>query len=106
MGLDACETPIEQSVCAHALQQKETLIIPDLTKDERTRGNPLVTGEPFIRFYAGVALLADSSGVAIGTLCVIDTLARPGGLPRPCNKRRASKRWRGRSWCTSISAGC
>jgi PAS domain S-box-containing protein len=78
-GLDSCETPISQSVCAHPLAQRETLNIPDLTMDERTRHNTLVTGEPFIRFYAGAPLIT-ASGHAIGTVCVIDTVARPGGL--------------------------
>ena len=78
-GLDLRETPIEQSVCAHALRQADTLIIPDLSLDPRTRTNTLVTGAPFIRFYAG-ALLKTRSGIAIGTLCVIDTVPRPGGL--------------------------
>ncbi len=78
-GLDSCETPISQSVCAHSLAQRETLNIPDLTMDERTRHNTLVTGEPFIRFYAGAPLIT-ASGQAIGTVCVIDTVARPGGL--------------------------
>lgn len=78
-GLGACETPIGQSVCAHSLAQRQTLNIPDLTKDDRTRHNTLVTGEPFIRFYAGAPLLT-ASGHAIGTVCVIDTVARPGGL--------------------------
>lgn len=78
-GLDSCETPISQSVCAHSLAQRAILNIPDLTKDERTRHNTLVTGEPFIRFYAGAPLMT-ASGQAIGTVCVIDTVARPGGL--------------------------
>lgn len=78
-GLGVCETPLDQSVCRHALQQHETLIIPDLTKDPRTRDNTLVTGEPFIRFYAG-ALLLTTSGIPVGTLCVIDTKPRPEGL--------------------------
>ena len=78
-GLDACETPIGQSVCAHSLAQRQTLNIPDLTQDERTRHNTLVTEEPFIRFYAGAPLIT-ASGHAIGTVCVIDTVARPGGL--------------------------
>lgn len=78
-GLAICETPINQSVCAHALAQHETLNIPDLTQDARTRENSLVTGEPFIRFYAGAPLIA-TSGLVIGTICVIDTVPRPGGL--------------------------
>ena len=78
-GLDTCETPIEQSVCAHSLAQRQTLNIPDLTADPRTRDNTVVTGEPFIRFYAGAPLIT-ASGHAIGAVCVIDTVTRPGGL--------------------------
>lgn len=80
-GTKLCETPIEQSVCAHALAQPSTLVIPDLAADHRTRDNTLVTGEPNIRFYAG-ALLNSADGVPIGTLCVIDTKPRPDGLSR------------------------
>lgn len=78
-GLGICETPIEQSVCAHAIAQGSTLNIPDLTQDPRTCDNSLVTGPPFIRFYAG-ALLRTPEGLVLGTVCVIDTVARPGGL--------------------------
>ena len=78
-GLGICETPINQSVCAHALGAPETLNIPDLTLDPRTRDNTLVTGPPSIRFYAGAPLIT-ASGEAIGTICVIDTVPRPGGL--------------------------
>ena len=74
-GLDICETPIEQSVCAHALQQGATLNIPDLTMDARTRDNPLVTGEPYIRFYAGAPLVTPE-GYPLGALCVTDTIPR------------------------------
>ncbi len=79
VGFPACETPLGQSVCAHALRQGGTFVIPDLALDERTKDNALVTGEPFIRFYAGTPLQA-REGVPIGTLCVIDTEPRPGGL--------------------------
>jgi GAF domain-containing protein len=78
-GTELCQTPIEQSVCAHALAQPDTLVIPDLTKDERTRSNTLVTSEPHIRFYAG-ALLKSAEGVPLGTLCVLDLQPRPRGL--------------------------
>lgn len=78
-GLDVCETPLEHSVCAHALQHNDTLIIPDLRLDERTRDNPLVTEAPYIRFYAG-ALIRARSDVVLGTVCVIDTEPRPEGL--------------------------
>ncbi len=46
VGFDPCETPLSQSVCAHALRQPGLLVIPDLTEDPRTRDNPLVTDEP------------------------------------------------------------
>ena len=79
IGFEGRETPISQSVCAHALTSPEPLIIPDLTQDDRTKTNTLVTAPPHIRFYAGAPLvLAD--GVIIGTLCVIDTVPRPLGL--------------------------
>lgn len=71
VGLDATETPLSQSVCAHALREREVLIVPDLTQDERTKANTLVTAAPFIRFYAG-AVLRTASGIPLGTICVID----------------------------------
>lgn len=79
VGFEGSETPIEQSVCAHALALRELLVIPDLSADPRTRRNTLVTGEPSIRFYAGAPLVSPSDQV-VGTLCVIDTTPRPGGL--------------------------
>jgi PAS domain S-box-containing protein len=79
VGLEACETPISQSVCAHGLSGAGPLIIPDLTLDPRTRANTLVTEEPRLRFYAGAPLISPQ-GQAIGMLCVIDTVARPQGL--------------------------
>ena len=79
IGFEACETPLSQSVCAHALRQDDVLVIPDLRLDPRTQDNTLVTGEPFIRFYAG-AQLESPDGHRLGTLCVIDTLPRPEGL--------------------------
>ncbi len=79
LGFACSETPLEQSVCAHALRQNATLIIPDLRIDPRTRDNALVTGEPFIRFYAGALLQAEGEP-PVGTLCVLDTVERPDGL--------------------------
>lgn len=79
VGFPGCQTPLTQSVCVHALDADGLLVIPDLTLDERTRNNSLVTGPPHIRFYAGAALLTPD-GIAIGSLCVIDDKARPGGL--------------------------
>ena len=79
VGFTCREAPLDVSICAFALQQNATFVIPDLTVDERTKHNPLVTAAPFFRFYAG-ALLKTPGGVAIGTLCIIDTVARPAGL--------------------------
>jgi two-component sensor histidine kinase/PAS domain-containing protein len=79
IGFEPCETDLDRSVCAHALVEPDLLVITDLTKDDRTRENPLVTGEPHIRFYAG-APLRTPDGAVIGSLCVIDSVPRPEGL--------------------------
>jgi PAS domain S-box-containing protein len=78
-GFEACETDLDSSVCAFALVEPDLLIIPDLARDVRTRSNPLVSGEPHIRFYAG-APLRTAEGHVLGSLCVIDDKPRPDGL--------------------------
>ena len=75
VGLCVSETSRDAAFCAYAIQRDEPLIIRDATLDPRTQDNPLVTGEPFIRFYAGVPL-RNADGFALGTLCVIDTRPR------------------------------
>ena len=71
VGLGVRETPLDTSFCAHAILENDFLLVPDATKDPRFACNPLVTGEPNLRFYAG-ALLKSTDGLPIGTLCVLD----------------------------------
>ncbi|MFC6050936.1 GAF domain-containing protein, partial [Methylobacterium hispanicum] len=75
VGLGVRETPLDTSFCGHAILQEDFLYIPDATRDPRFEGNPLVTGEPGLRFYAG-ALLKTAEGRPVGTVCVLDTKPR------------------------------
>lgn len=75
IGLGIRQTPIDQSMCAHALLEHSFLEVPDTSLDPRFVNNPLVTGEPHIRFYAG-ALLRTPDGLPLGTICVIDNKPR------------------------------
>lgn len=75
IGAGRREVPYEISLCSHALLQPGITEVPDTTQDERFADNPMVTGDPNLRFYAG-ALLETSDGLPIGTLCVLDVKAR------------------------------
>lgn len=75
VGLGMREMPIDVSICAEVVLTPGLTIIPDVTKDPRLAANPLVTGHPHIRFYAGV-LLETSEGLPLGTLCVLDDNVR------------------------------
>lgn len=76
VGLNAEETSRKVSFCAHAIHHPgELLEVEDALEDQRFAGNPLVTGDPHIRFYAGMPIV-DAAGLALGTLCVIDRKPR------------------------------
>lgn len=79
VGLDVCETDRSLSFCDQAMRGHDIMVVPDASLDPRFKDNALVTGEPNIRFYAGAPLIT-SAGLPLGSLCVIDTTARPGGL--------------------------
>ena len=74
-GLEACETGREESFCGHAILDDETLVVQDASRDPRFADNPLVLGDPYIRFYAGCPIHAPT-GHRVGTLCLIDTSPR------------------------------
>ncbi len=70
-GLEASETSREVSFCAHAINGDDIFEVPDTFEDERFKDNPLVTGYPNIRFYAGIPIHS-KEGYRLGTLCIID----------------------------------
>ena len=74
-GLDSRETPRSRGFCAHIVDHGGTLVVEDASQDERFRTNPLVVGEPNIRFYAGAPIVG-KTGHVLGTVCVMDTEPR------------------------------
>jgi two-component sensor histidine kinase len=79
IGIGNRELPLDQSICAKAIEQNELFVVPDLAADPDFLTNPLVAGGPKFRFYAG-AILETPAGVPLGTVCVLDSEPRPGGL--------------------------
>jgi anti-sigma regulatory factor (Ser/Thr protein kinase) len=75
VGVELTETSRATSFCAYAIQQNTIMVVPDTWQDARLRDNPLVTGAPHIRFYAGAPLVT-RDGFALGTLCVVDRVVR------------------------------
>ena len=79
IGLGTREMPLDDSICKYVLLQEGQMVVPDTRLDPRFACNPLVTGAPGLRFYAGQPLVTPG-GVVLGTLCVLDLEARPQGL--------------------------
>ncbi len=75
VGLDVAQTSRDVAFCDYTIKQTDILIVPDALADSRFALNPLVTSDPYIRFYAGVPLITPE-GYALGTLCVIDYVPR------------------------------
>ena len=74
-GLTTDETGRDISFCGHAILQDQALVVPDATLDDRFKDNPLVTGEPYVRFYAGHPLTGPH-GHNVGTFCIADRTPR------------------------------
>ena len=79
-GIEGPEPALEHSFCVHAIKAANITVIPDARGDARFAANPLVTGPPHIRFYAGAPLISDE-GVVLGSLCVIASEPRAGLTP-------------------------
>lgn len=79
IGLGVREMPLDDSICKMAIFEEDRMIVPDTLQDPRFNCNPLVTGAPGLRFYAG-ELLKTPEGLPLGTLCVLDLKPRPEGL--------------------------
>jgi GAF domain-containing protein len=75
-GLDAREGPRSTSFCGHVISQNYIFVIEDTLLDPRFADNPQVTGKPFVRFYAGMALCNKKNGLTVGVLCIKDTKPR------------------------------
>lgn len=75
IGVELTETHRDHAFCSRAIEQPDLFMVKDASRDPRFHDNPLVTGDPGIRFYAGIPLQSADT-IAYGTLCVIDTVPR------------------------------
>lgn len=80
-GTDVTQMPTETSFCKYTMLEDEVMVVQDAQKDQRFANNPIVAGEPLVRFYAGTSLVTHE-GQKIGTLCVIDV------VPHELNKNQ------------------
>ena len=78
-GTDLESTPRSVAFCDYTIRSDAVLVVPDATKDARFATNPLVTGEPFIRFYAGAPLIYQRE-IRFGALCLLDPKPREFSL--------------------------
>lgn len=101
VGVEICQTSRDAAFCAHALLQTEPLVVPDALLDERFSDNPLVTGEPYIRFYVGAPIVVEE--YAMGTLCCIDVVPREPD-PRQVSALAALARQVAALFCTRLEA--
>lgn len=92
VGIDAFETPRRVAFCHYAIADDEGLFVEDALEDPRFSGNPLVRGEPHVRFYGGLPLRTPE-GHRVGTLCLIDREPRTLGA----EQRRALEALRDRA---------
>ncbi|QCG88919.1 GAF domain-containing protein [Azospirillum sp. TSH100] len=78
-GLDVQETPRNVAFCRFTIRQSLPMVVEDAARDPRFRNNPLVLGEPHIRFYAGAPII-NRKGLALGSVCLIDRVPRSFGM--------------------------
>jgi GAF domain-containing protein len=90
IGLKIRQTPRVESFCAHAIMSSELFVVPDTSQDPRFAANPMVAGEPQIRFYAGAPLIAPNRHI-LGALCVLGQLPRQLSLDQSESLRILSK---------------
>lgn len=91
VGVSVSQTDREIAICSTAIQQSDVFVVPNALQDERFRNNPLVVGEPNIRFYAGAPLI-NEDGLALGTICVVDRVPRELGPDQRAALQALSRR--------------
>jgi len=74
-GIDVESTPRDIAFCNYTILADDIFIVPDATKDARFRDNPMVVGDPHVRFYAGAPLIYVNN-IRLGAFCLIDTTPR------------------------------